>query len=446
MKTGFARICITPKNGVAIHGYYEERYTKGVLDDLYAAAVSFDDGERRAVIITVDVCLLSTEQCDYARSLVEKRTGIDAAAVFINCSHTHTGPIIGTKHFANQAGDPEYDRFFYDSIAEVAVNSLSDMKQSKLSVAQGRAERIAFIRRFRMKNGKVQTNPGVNNPEIDHKLGCENDTVKILRIEREDGENYVLVNFGMHSDTVGGEYISGDWPAFVRETVEGALENTKCLFILGSEGDVNHINTSPTEGERRGLDFETFDGVPRGYAYTKHIGRKIGGAVIGMFDVAEPICSDKIGFASKRIFIPSNRENDKLPEAKRIAELYKAGRAHELPYENMELTTVVAEANRIVELENGPSEFYFTLSVLKLGDFLLAGLPGECFTEIGRRIEASCEEGELMVACLTNGGDSYFPTSSAYDEGGYEARTSRLKKGGDDIIVSEMTELIKKIK
>ena len=47
-----------------------------------------------------------------------------------------------------------------------------------------------------------------------------------------------------------------------------------------------------------------------------------------------------------------------------------------------------------------------------------------------------------MVCCLTNGGDSYFPTSSAYDEGGYEARTSRLKKGGDKILIDGMLELL----
>ena len=112
----------------------------------------------------------------------------------------------------------------------------------------------------------------------------------------------------------------------------------------------------------------------------------------------------------------------------------------------MELTTVVAEAMRICELEHGPDGFEFTLSALRLGDFVLAGLPGECFTEIGRRIESGFEGKQIMVCCLTNGGDSYFPTSSAYDEGGYEARTSRLKKGGDDIIVKGMLELLENVK
>ena len=442
MKTGFARVTITPPLGVSLAGYYEQRSARGVLDEIYASAVSFDDGERRAVIVAVDICLLSTEQCLYAKRLISERTGIDEAAIFIICSHTHTAPNVGKKPHANQEGDTEYDKFFFDSIARAVAESLLDMRESAFSVARDRASGLAFIRRFRMKNGKVQTNPGVDNPEIDHALGEANDTVKLIRIEREDGENYLLVNFGMHADTVGGEYVSGDWPGVLRDTVERSLDNTKCLLVLGAEGDVNHVNTTPTEGERRGLEYDTFDGVPRGYGYTKHIGRKIAGAVIGMFDVAEPISSDVIGYNTLGIDIPSNRDNARLDEAKRIVELYRAGRAHELPYENMELTTVVAEANRIAILEDGPESFPFTLSALRLGEFILAGLPGECFVEIGKRIEQSYPDRHVMVSVLTNGGDSYFPTSKAYDEGGYEARSSRLKKGGDDIIVEEMTKLV----
>ena len=49
MKTGFSRLCITPYQGIAIAGYYEKRFVKGTLDDLYVSAVSFDDGEKKAV-------------------------------------------------------------------------------------------------------------------------------------------------------------------------------------------------------------------------------------------------------------------------------------------------------------------------------------------------------------------------------------------------------------
>ena len=255
----------------------------------------------------------------------------------------------------------------------------------------------------------------------------------------------VIVSFGTHADTVGGELVSGDWPGFVRSTLESALPNTKCLFLTASQGDVNHINPNPTESDRRGLEYDSFDNVPRGYDHAAHMGRVVAAAVLAGYGKARFVNADKISFAEKEIEIPANAENDKLEQSKRIKALHMAGRAHELPFEKMELTTVVAEAYRIVELSEGPKSFFFTLSALTIGDVAFLGMPGECFTEIGRRIEAESPFDTTFVCCLTNGGETYFPTSSAYDEGGYEARSSRLKKGGDDIVVNGMVELSKNL-
>ncbi len=444
MKTGYSKICITPPLGTMMCGYYEKRRSKGVLDDLYATAVSFDDGERRALILAVDVCELSNAQSDEIRRRISVETGIDAEAIFVNCSHTHTGPAVG-EDLDGELTDPEYDEHLFDLLTRVSHESLQDMRESSFSIGRGTAAGISFPRRYRMKSGKVQTNPGVNNPDIDHALGIANDTVKFLKIERKDSENVVFVNFGTHADTVGGEYISGDWPNFVNEAVEKVFENTRCVFLTGAQGDVNHINVAPTAKDRLGLDYDTFDGVPRGYGHAKHMGRKVAAAVIAGLDKAEPISSDKISYVSKKITIPSNRENGKLDEARRILRLHNEGRDCELPYEKMELTTVVAEANRICELANGPDSFDFTLGALKLGELVIAGMPGECFVDLGRRIEEAYSKDSIMVCCLTNGGNSYFPTSAAYDEGGYEARTSKLRKGGDDIIVAGVTDLLMKL-
>jgi hypothetical protein len=428
MKVGFSRKCITPPLGVSVCGYYEYREVRGVLDDLYASAVAFESGERRAVIIAVDVCMLSSELCDGYRRRVAECCALSPEAVFINCSHTHTGPVVGYKKGADLPGSPEYDRYFADSLVECSREAFADLKNAEMSVAEGRAEGISFVRRFRMKNGNVQTNPGVDNPDVLEALGAPNDRVRLLRIKRDSGDTVVIVNFGTHADTVGGELVSADWPGFVVKTVEAALDNTKCLFLTGAQGDVNHINPHPTAAEREGLEYDTFDGVPRGYEHAKHMGRRVAAAVIGNIGKTTPVSGDAIGFGMKKIFMPSNQANDRLEEARKISALYLAGRAHELPYEKMELTTVVAEAQRIVELEHGPDGYYFVLSALKIGGVTFAGLPGECFTDIGRTIEKECGD-EVFVCCLTNGGETYFPTSSAYDEGGYEARSSRLKKG-----------------
>ena len=130
-----------------------------------------------------------------------------------------------------------------------------------------------------------------------------------------------------------------------------------------------------------------------------HVGRRIAGEAIGIYGKAEPFTAERLSFASKLISIPSNRENSKLEEARRIKKLYETGRTDELPYTDMELTTVVAEAVRICELENGPESFEFVLSALKIGELTLAGMPGECFTEIGRRIEKDYKGKHILVCC-----------------------------------------------
>ncbi len=111
----------------------------------------------------------------------------------------------------------------------------------------------------------------------------------------------------------------------------------------------------------------------------------------------------------------------------------------------MELTTVVAEASRILSLEHGPEFFTFTLSAIKLGELVFAGIGGEPFTEIGNRICQNSPFKNTILCCLTNNSGGYIPTSKAYDEGGYEARGAMLKRGSDDILVNGMTELLKRL-
>ena len=98
-----------------------------------------------------------------------------------------------------------------------------------------------------MKDGSVRTNPGVDNPHILHPIGDVDERVNVLRFDRES-DSLVLVNFGNHPDVVGGCKISADWPGFLRNTVEKALDNTKCIFFNGAQGDVNHVNVHPPGG------------------------------------------------------------------------------------------------------------------------------------------------------------------------------------------------------
>ena len=65
-------------------------------------------------------------------------------------------------------------------------------------------------------------------------------------------------------------------------------------------------------------------------------------------------------------------------------------------------------------------EWHGSVSALRWSDVVLVFLPGEPFLETGTRIAARSDSPLCLVLGYSNGCPGYLPTSSAYDEGGYE--------------------------
>ena len=117
-----------------------------------------------------------------------------------------------------------------------------------------------------------------------------------------------------------------------------------------------------------------------------------------------------------------------------------------IPYTAMELTTVVAEAIRMCRMENGPEYYDLPFSALKLGSIAFIGIPGEPFTEIGVAIKEIQGWSLLCPTINTNGKEGYFPSLSAFLEGGYEARTSPYTSEIANDIVACAREMLSELK
>lgn len=432
-KAGFARLDITPPFGVNISGYYNQRIADGILDNLYASALAVSDGDNTAIVISADVIGIPQKKIEIYRKSIAECNSIPFEAVFIACTHTHTGPVIGSGLFSD---DPNYNDYLQRRLSDVATLAIGDLKPASVSIGRSIAAGISFVRRFRMKDGKIQTNPGVGNPNILEPIGTPDEIVQLVRLHRDNAEEIVLVNFQVHPDVIGGNKFSADYPKFVRDTLERALDNVRCIYFNGAQGDTNHINV-----------FTTPDKANGGYEHSKHMGRCIAGTALQIYTKTTSVSSDKIRFGQKNIDIPSNRA-DKLmiPDAEKIIALHEAGRDEDIPFKGMELTTVVAEAYRMKRLESGPDAFNLPLTAISFGDVSIAGIPGEPFTDIGRGIKDNSPFEMTLICCCANGYEGYYPMQSAYDEGGYEARSSKFKPGVAEAIITGSTELLKKLK
>ncbi len=440
LKAGFARVNITPPMGIPMRGYFKTRLADGVLDELEINALALSCGDVKTLLISLDHCGIVQELSSEYRKGVSEATGVPMENIIISCTHTHTGPFLELN-----SDDPlvtEYTVFVGHKMKNVAQFAVEDLKDAKMGYGKGTAPNVAFVRRYIMKDGSTRTNPGVNNPDIVRPVGETDESVNVMRFDREGAESIVFVNFANHPDVVGGCKISADWPGLLRGTVEKVLDHTKCIFFNGAEGDVNHVNVHPTGGYLNDM-FMDFDDVARGYEHAKYIARVLTGGVLQAYDKVQYVDVDTLIPAQKVIDVPSNKPDPKdLPEAHRINDLHNAGRDSELPYEGMMLTTIVAEAGRMVRLENAPDTFDMRLSALVIGPVAIIGIPGEPFTGIGLGLKATEGFDMVLPCCLSNGSEGYFPMQDSYDEGGYEARSSRFKAGVAEFIIKEGKELL----
>ena len=449
LKVGFATVNVAPRLGIPIQGYYIPRHAKGFLDDPVVDVLVLECDDKRIAMISIPVCTFPKALSDPWMEQIEAVTGIAKSNIFLSATHTHTGG--GVR--PNGKGDAEeemitaYRDFMGQRVVDAVKLAIDNIKPAKMGYITGWApERVAYIRRYLMKDGTTFTCPPIDDPNIDHALGELDQRVHVLRFDQEDGQSIVLVNYGLHADTINGELISGDWPVWMAKTLDKALDGVKTIFFNGAEGDVGSTNVHPSGGDMNDTEI-SFDNEMKSPGMARFVGRALAGTVLQVYDKVCYVDVDNIDIAEKLVDIPSNMPKpEEMPLAHHYVQLHKEGRDDEIPYKAMQLTTAVAEATRMVLLENGPEFFTLNLTGLKIGPVVLLGIPGEPFTDIGVEIKKAEGWDMIMPCCLTNGAMGYFPMMSAYDEGGYEAKSSRFKAGVAEIIIEKAKELLDEMK
>lgn len=444
-KTGYAQVNINPPLGSAIYGYYVPRYAKGFLDDLEIRAFALSLGEKKILMFSVDVCGVDTGLVKRYSKALEDATGVAKENVFITATHTHTGAYLAPNNMFEMEAEPihRYADFVESRLVDAAKMALLDLKESKMGFCVGYApERVAYIRRYKMKDGSTMTCPPINDPNIDHPIGTLDQRVNVLRFDRCGGESVILVNYGLHADTINGEFLSSDWPGWMYRTLDKALDGVKCIFFNGAEGDVGSTNVHPMPGDMNDTEI-SFDNEMKSPGMARFVGRALAGTVLQVYDKVAYVDVDEINVMHRTVAIPANLPRpDQIPLARKYKELHEAGKDDEIPFEAMELTTVVAEALRMCRMENGPKDFYLDLTGVQIGPVALLGIPGEPFTDIGVGIKEAEGWAMIMPCSLTNGDEGYFPMQSAYDEGGYEARTSPYKAGVAEKLMADAKSLL----
>lgn len=153
---------------------------------------------------------------------------------------------------------------------------------------------------------------------------------------------------------------------------------------------------------------------------------------------------DFIGFNQKLM----NRVRAAVAEAahtdpKAVVKVYEAeGLDAITPFPGRNKAQIHTIAKRVVAVDKFPDEKELYLTAVSVGDVVFAGFPGEPFTDIGRGIKANSKFTLTIPACCAKGYEGYYPMQSAYDEGGYEARTARYVADTAEKLIAASTEIV----
>ncbi len=412
LKAGFARLDITPCLGSPLAGYFYERDARGSLDALEVNAVAVSDGENTVILLAADIIGCRLDRCDDIRNRISKSTGIPAEHVYFASLHQHTSVCLGAceEEGPNIITDPVSVETLLRKFADAGKLAFDDLKDATASYAIApTSERLAFTRRYFLDDGSVVTNPPANLiPRLVRMVNEPDNNVRLVKFSREGAKDIAIVNFSTHPDVIGGHYYSADWCGFTRRFVEADNSDVSCMYINGAEGDSNHV------------DF--IGGKRTGYEHSRHMGRVIADAVKSVWNSTTPVKEGKVFGGTDIVYNKTNmKEEERYDECKKFLDDYYSGNLGYKPH-----ITQLADARRIVEIRTAKIYRPVPVSVVGFGDVAFVGFGGEPFVEYGDSARAVMPDRFVLATCCTNGYEGYLPTAKAFEEGGYEAKSSRF--------------------
>ncbi len=440
LQTGYAQASFTPPLGLNIPGYFEERISDGVINDLLMHCIAFDNGTDKALYFACDAQAVINGGGKAVRKLVSENCGLPEENIFIHATHTHCSAYIQE---IPKSGDIAiaYASRLHRTFVDTGKAALADLKPTTMKIARGEAKDVGFIRCFEMADGSIKTNPRWGRTDIVKPFGTQDNSLQIVRLIREEAKEILIVNFGTHPDTLGGKKYFRDWPGYVVEFTNSALENNvHTVMINGCQGNSNHWN------KMRGVDYPV-TGVDR----AKRMARIITGEVLKIYDNAEEISAGEIrGFCEIAKVGQNPCEPDEIELAKEMRALYREHKNsnHPVLVEFLNRTGMsVPKSNRILANLEGPEFYEIPMFGLQVGRLAFIGFPGEPFCELGMAVKANSKMDMTVVSMGTNASWGYFPTKKAFAvEGGYERNSSRFAHNLEDVLVEAAGRILDRMK
>ena len=418
---GAGKVEITPDKPVPYLAFYP-RHTlfKGTHDPLYVRAVVVSDGITEIAIVSTDTIGVSNivlgPDRNFTKEVRDKicaKTRILPENIMLTSPHIHSAPeTIGLRPLMDKNGVEWVEKLQERICDAVAIAKLNTFK-ANLKVIKGSVDGISYNRR---KDDELDT-----------------EVVVVLFESTEDDKNIIISHFACHPVIMQvQELVSADYTGVLHDKIEKCIKGCEgSMFLQGACGDID-----PSVGNTKNFNDIYLTGTA------------LAGEVIKCYAKAAfadyPTQPVKIQVVSETVQLPSRA----LPEYKECNEIIEFVESYlhnglSVPAEHR------YKEERYYRIKEGRRNYAGEIQMVRLGDILLTGIPGEPFCRIGKIIK---EESRPLIGIpigYTNDYLGYIAPSSAWDKGGYEVSCGPWSKTGPEgfvMVIESFRKLKQEIK
>ena len=434
LRAGAARSCITPWLRPGFANWRDpgdRRERQHIADDLYAKAIVLENEDTSMAIVVCDLGMLLQEDCDRAKDLASRMTGIPPENIFVSCTHIHSGPAT-----ASGLGDRRDEYYMATAMERVATSVLmaqNEMRPAEAGVARTAVPGETFNRRIRMRDGSIRNNFALRyqDPDAVEPAGPTDPEVVVLAVrDLERQPIAILASYSLHymgalgdpGPAYSADYF-GEFDHALQRIAGGRFVG---VMANGCCGDVNQIDIWHPKAE-----------LPYFRYHVERVANVLAGAAYGAWQGLRGFQYDRsptLGAATEMAALGRRQPTEaQLQRAQALlaGEAPLDGEPRLRPWEFKQWEMVYAEEILLVDEE--PLKQQHPIMALRVGELGIVGLPGEAFVEYGLDIKARSPFETTMIIELANGYAGYLATDKALtevdaDHNSYDTHLARSSK------------------
>lgn len=374
-----------------------------ICENQFAKALAVVSGNKTILFLALDLSGFPNEYAEGALSAIFTQCGLSSEDVMMVCSGTRNGPVTSPRYGAVEV-DESFLKGLSEKLPKVASGAMNALEIASVGTYRARLPHIAHEGRFVTRNCKVVNEwMGLPRNEVLSPEGPTDPDLDVLVVRDLAGEPLALVwSYGA----------SDCFDRSLAQAVQEELDNrfgrhVPCLYLPGCGASIQ---------------------------FTYDLGKTVGLLADSIMAAQAMACCDPaaiIGSVKKNVILPV--------------------RDYSCFHDRAEVELKYPEASAAFEQEiealkkDGRIAFTTTIQAVRIGNFAIAGLPGDCFAALGLDLKARSPFKTTCATGYCNDSLGYVMPGKSFAYGGFEAwpaRWAKLARGCGEFLTNELSAML----